>query len=186
MRRLSSVNKAEDVLNRCDQAPCVAENASAEKHAADSAMSVISNIRGIALKAFPDVAFVRVKLGGDPADDLTYTMIRDKAYKNVSSFLKNQDETLRDYEDDHITVVDWIEGTYPNFFFSVDIEDIDLFARRYAGLQARGDYEKFVSEYGVRRTNPGFWAQADWFQDQYLREEPITAGLLDLNRYQNR
>ena len=50
----------------------------------------------------------------------------------------------------------------------------------------REEYERFVSVYGVRRTNPGYWAMADWFQDQYLREKPILAGLLDLNRYQNR
>ncbi len=186
MVRLSSVINTEDVLNRCDDAPCYAKQANADKRIADSAMSVISGIRGTALKAFPDVAFVRVKLGGDPVDDLAYTVIRDKGYKNVSSFLKGVDESQRDYGSDRLTVVDWLEGTYPNFFFLVDLEDMDLFAQNYASLQSRDDYEKFVGRYGVRRTNSKFWEQADWFQDQYLREQPVAAGLFDLNRYQNR
>jgi hypothetical protein len=152
----------------------------------DSAMSVISKIKGRSLKAFPDVAFVRIKLGGEPADDLAYTVIRDKGYKNVSSFLKSVDENQRDYASDRVTVVDWLEGTYPNFFFSVKLEDIELFTQQYASLKTRDDYERFVSRYGVRRTTTNFWAEADWFQAQSLREDAVAAGLFDLNRYQNR
>ncbi len=40
--------------------------------------------------------------------------------------------------------------------------------------------------YGVRRTNPDFWRDADWFQREYRRLEPVQAGILDLNRYRNR
>ena len=50
----------------------------------------------------------------------------------------------------------------------------------------RDDYEHFVSSYGMRRTNSAFWQTADWFQDEYLREKPVQAGVFDLNRYQNR
>ena len=67
-----------------------------------------------------------------------------------------------------------------------DIDDVGQFAERYAALQSRDDYEHFVSIYGMRRTNSAFWETADWFQDEYLREKPIGAGLFDLNRYQNR
>ena len=37
----------------------------------------------------------------------------------------------------------------------------------------------------MRRTNPGFWALADGFQDALARQQPVGAGLFDLNRYQN-
>ncbi len=83
-------------------------------------------------------------------------------------------------------MLDHLEGSYPNFFFEVELEDVALFAERYASLLNREDYERFVALYGVRRTNLRFWEIADWFQDAFLRQEPSTAGLFDLNRYQNR
>ena len=139
------------------------------------------------LVAFPDVSFVRVRRGGKPEDDLAYTVIRNKAYKNVTSMFKDEEDSkFRDYSNDSLTVVDWLERSYPNFFFSVDIDDVDRFAERYAALENRDDYEHFVSTYGTRRTNSAFWNTADWFQDEYLREKPVQAGLFDLNRYQNR
>jgi hypothetical protein len=144
-------------------------------------------MRGFVLAAFPDVAFIRVRRDDKPENDLAYTVIRNKAYKNVTSmFQDEEDSEVRDFSKDTLTVVDWLEGSYPNFFFTVDIDDVDMFTERYAALQNREDYEKFVSIYGTRRTNTQFWSTADWFQDEYLREKPIHAGLFDLNRYQNR
>ena len=187
MRHLAPVIKTSDVINRCEKRPCYDENASADKRVADSAMSVIAGIKGKVLIAFPDVAFVRVRLGGDADQDLAYTIIRDKAYKNVTSIFQDEDDNIhRDYQYDALTVLDHLEGSYPNFFFEIDLEEVDLFAERYASLLNIDDYEKFVALYGVRRTNPGFWKTADWFQDAALRQEPSQSGLFDLNRYQNR
>ncbi len=187
LTRMAPVLNTTDVINRCDSRPCYAEGASADQRIADSAMSVVAGIKGKVLIAFPDVAFVRVKLGGAAEDDLAYTIIRDIAYKNVSSIFQNEkDDAHRDYQYDALTVVNGLEGTYPNFFFEVDLEEVDLFAERYASLLNRDDYERFVSLYGIRRTSPRFWEVADWFQDAYLRQEPSDAGLFDLNRYANR
>jgi hypothetical protein len=85
-----------------------------------------------------------------------------------------------------MTVVNWLEGSYPNFFFSVPLSEIEAFTARCAAIRNQEDYEQFVGRYGVRRTNPAFWDRADWFQDEYARSRPVTSGLLDLNRYQNR
>jgi len=149
-------------------------------------MQKIAGIRGKVLIAFPDVAFVRVKTG-KPATDMGYTIIRNKAYKNVTSmFSDEKDSSNRDFDNDTLTVVDWLEGSYPNFFFDVDIDGIEKFTQHYASLQNREDYERFVSIYGVRRTNIDFWPMADWFHVKYRMQKPIRAGLFDLNRYQNR
>ena len=101
-------------------------------------------------------------------------------------FSDEKDSENRDYSNDSLTVVDWLEGSYPNFFFEVDFDDVEKFTRQYASLKSRAEYEGFVSIYGVRRTNPGFWAAADWFQDKSRQQRPIRAGLYDLNRYENR
>ena len=87
---------------------------------------------------------------------------------------------------DTLTVLDWLEGSYPNFFFLVDLERIEEFGERYQAIRSRDDYERFVALFGVRRTNQGFWEQADWFHQQYAREQPVLSGLFDLNRYRNR
>jgi hypothetical protein len=186
-RKLGDVIVRDDVINRCAKPPCYAKGANADKRKADTAMRQIASVKGIRLAAFPDVAFVRIKRNGKPEDDLGYTVIRNKAYKNVTSMFKDDKDTeARDYSNDSLTVVDWLEGSYPNFFFSVDIDDVEQFAERYAALQNSEDYERFVSAYGIRRTNSDFWATADWFQDASLREKPVEAGIFDLNRYENR
>jgi hypothetical protein len=185
--KFAGLLKHDDVINRCDQPPCHAKGAASDKHQADAAMRQIANMQGFVMAAFPDVSFIRVRRDDAAENDLAYTVIRNKAYKNVTSMFKDEhDSKTRDYSKDSLTVVDWLEGSYPNFFFSVDINDIDQFANRFAALQERDDYERFVSIYGIRRTNSAFWETADWFQDEYLREKPLHAGLFDLNRYQNR
>ncbi|MEO7560084.1 MAG: fatty acid cis/trans isomerase, partial [Nitrosospira sp.] len=40
--------------------------------------------------------------------------------------------------------------------------------------------------YEQLHSNPRFWQSADWFQAKYRHDNPIHAGVFDLNRYQNR
>lgn len=185
-KKLAPILAKDDVINRCRSDAC-RNQGSEKKKRANVAMRKIADIEGLVLVAFPDLAFVRVKAGGKPEDDFGYTIIRNKAYKNVTSmFSDEEDSETRDYSNDSLTVVDWLEGSYPNFFFEVDIDDVETFTSHYARLQSREDYERFVSTYGVRRTNARFWPLADWFHDKYRQEKPVLSGLFDLNRYQNR
>ena len=149
-------------------------------------MQSIAQLTGEKLHAFPDVAFVRIRTG-KTEEDLAYTLIRNKAYKNVTSFLADERERDRaDIDKDSMTVVNWLEGSYPNFFFSVALSEIETFTKRCAAIRNSEEYKQFVDQYGVRRTHPEFWALADWFQDKYARDNPISSGLFDLNRYHNR
>jgi hypothetical protein len=185
--KLSPALERDDVINRCGQPPCKAAGSDPEKQRADAAMRKIAQIKGLVLIAFPDVAFVRVRRDDKPENDFAYSIIRDKAYKNVTSMFKDEaDDVNRDYSNDALTVLDWLEGSYPNFFFTVDINDVEEFTEHYASLTNREEYEEFVAIYGTRRTNENFWQTADWFQDATLRERPVKAGIYDLNRYENR
>jgi len=142
---------------------------------------------GLIVQVLPDVAFVRVKMGAKPEQDLAYTMISNKAYKSVTSMFANERLVdRREYEDDTQTVVRWLEGSYPDFFYVVELEDIEHFVREYNLIENRQQYEVFVARYGLRRTSEDFWKHADWFNQQYAREQPILSGIFDLNRYQNR
>jgi len=51
--------------------------------------------------------------------------------------------------------------------------------------QSEADLEAFAAPYGVRRTEPRFWATADWLRDDLRRKSPTDAGLYDLGRYGN-
>ncbi|VAW83822.1 Fatty acid cis/trans isomerase [hydrothermal vent metagenome] len=183
--RLSAVSSQAEAMNHCGKIDCgniLTERSSAH---AEHAMNTIAQLQGESLHAFPDVAFVRIRTE-NPQEDLAYTLIRNKAYKNVTSFLADERERDRsDIDKDTMTVVKWLEGSYPNFFFSVALSEIDDFTKRCAAIRNHEDYEKFVDQYGVRRTHPEFWAVADWFQDELARKKPILSGLFDLNRYQN-
>ena len=85
-----------------------------------------------------------------------------------------------------MAVIKGLQGSYPNFFFDIDISEVNEFVERYAAVQNRADYERFAGLYGIRRTNTRFWSVADWFQDRYAEQEPELSGLFDLNRYRNR
>ena len=54
---------------------------------------------------------------------MAYTLVRNKAYKNVSSIF--EDEDRRDLENDTMTVIRGLEGSYPNFFYSVDLDETE-------------------------------------------------------------
>jgi hypothetical protein len=175
-----------DYINRCTSEKC-RPKVSQNTQRADKAMQKAAKMDGVVVQILPDVAFVRVKMGGKPEDDLAYTMISNKSYKNVTSMLANERlGDKRDYKQDTQTVVRWLEGSYPNFFYVVALEDIEAFVADYNAIENRQQYETFVAHYGQRRTSEDFWNHADWFKKQYAREQPILSGLFDLNRYENR
>lgn len=173
-------------LYRCEQEPCNDPDGDAIKHEADRAMRTIAGIQGERLQVFPDITLVRVKTA-EPSADLAYTIIRNKAYFDVTSMFDNEkNRDSRDIEHDTLTVVDGIEGSYPNFFFVVEADELQDFTSRIMAVASRDDYERLVGIYGVRRTSDAFWETADWFQDYYAQQEPMLYGILDLNRYANR
>ncbi len=184
--RVAGVSQQADAMNRCGAHDCPEPQFETDMTQVDSAMEVIAQMQGARLHALPDVAFVKVRLDS-PKQALAYTLIRNKAYKNVTSFLADERERDRsDIDEDTMTVVPWMEGSYPNFFFSVALSEIGDFTQRCAAIRNHKDYEKFVGRYGARRTDPVFWEMADWFQDEYAQNQPVLSGLFDLNRYQNR
>ena len=173
-------------LYRCSGDACIDPAADEIKQKADQAMRTIAGIKGKHLRVFPDVALVRVKTD-EPATGLAYTIIRNKAYSDVTSmFSSKKARDTRDTANDTLTVVEGIVGSYPNFFFVVEPGELEDFTGRLMAVATRDDYEDFVGAFGVRRTSNTFWETADWFQSYYAQEDPLLYGILDLNRYANR
>lgn len=185
-KRLGVVAGDGDYINRCTAEQCKPK-VSRDILRVNNAMQLAAKMDGPIIQFLPDTAFVRVKMGGKAEDDLAYTMISNKAYKSVSSMFEGEKiGDRRDYEDDTQTVVRWLEGVYPNFFYVVELDDIEHFVEEYNSIDNREEYEAFVARYGLRRTSEDFWRHADWFNQQYAREQPRLSGIYDLNRYQNR
>ena len=184
--RLGPLSKP-NIQRPCAGQDCDSESRKAALERADRAINQLSRMHGKIVEFLPDVAFVRVELGGAPEADLAYTLLSDKTYDNVSSMFSEQKlGERRDASGDRQTVVPWLEGSYPEFFFVVPLAEVETFVARYDGIRNRDDYERFTARFGVRRTNPAFWKSADWFNAQALREQPERAGIFDLNRYQDR
>jgi len=185
-KRLAAVAGDGDFINRCDDNKC-ARATDENILRADRAMKAAVKMDGKMVQFLPDLAFVRVVMGGAAEQDRAYTMIYNKAYKSVSNLLQmDKLGEFRDYSFDTQTIVPWLEGSYPNFFYVVKLGDIEDFVEQYNAVNSLYDYNVFIARYGVRRTNEDFWLHADWFNQQYLREQPVRAGIFDLNRYQNR
>ena len=174
-----------DLINRCEKSPCSSARTDSFQYFADQAMASITHIKGLPLDVFPDLAFVQVVNKQDPEKIVAYTLVRNKAYKNVSSIF--EDEDRRDLENDTMTVIKGLEGSYPNFFYSVDLDATEPLkdGDEIISIKNRQDYEKFVANYGIRRTSNTFWQTADWFQARAREEQPVLSGIYDLNRYRN-
>ena len=52
-------------------------------------------------------------------------------------------------------------------------------------MTTAAQFEAFVDRYGIRRTDPRFWATSDWLREDLRRSEPIQAGIYDFGRYGN-
>ncbi|VAW44857.1 Fatty acid cis/trans isomerase [hydrothermal vent metagenome] len=186
-QHLGAMAGPEDPLNRCQSQSCQSTKytePSAEQRA-DAALTKIANINGAILQVFPDLAFIRIKTD-PPQTHFVYTLIRNKSHKTVSSMISSEADDQRDVENDTLTVMKGLQGSYPNFFFDVPLQHVNDFAERYAAIRNRADYEQFVELFGVRRTNTDFWAIADWFQNYDTEQHPVRSGLFDLSRYNNR
>jgi hypothetical protein len=88
-------------------------------------------------------------------------------------------------ENDRITVYPGFIGSYPNFYFSVEKEQVGEFVDMIRFARTEIDIDHLYSKFGIRRTNTEIWQNADWFNEQHKKYRGLNAGLLDLSRYDN-
>lgn len=137
----------------------------------------LDKFKGKFLSYFPEITLLKV-------EDELYTIVHNKEYKYVSFFLN--DASTRDsldQENDTLTLIKGVEGSYPNLFIDLKKKNIHQFMEDMANITSPSEYTRFIAKYGVRRTNPNFWKYSDWIHSKYLQHEKYRAGILDLNRY---
>jgi hypothetical protein len=142
----------------------------------------IASIQGTALQWLPETALLLIEQANGAT--ATYTLLRNTAHANVSHLLGEKLDLLP--EEDTLTLLPDIVGSYPNAFYRLKAADLPELASAIRKLSSEKDYAAFAQRWAVRRDNPGFWAFSDDLLARYGRDEPINAGLLDYNRLEYR
>jgi hypothetical protein len=142
----------------------------------------LADIQGKKLDQLPAVAMLRVnKSNGEQS---LYSLIKNLSHSNVSSIFNEQSRLIP--EEQTLSVVAGVIGSYPNTFFDVNEQQLSAFVDAVQELNSDAAYAQLLSEYGVRRTDPQFWDYSDWLTATYYDIAPLEAGLLDYNRIENR
>jgi hypothetical protein len=181
-QRLGKAAGLPDSINRCELKSCIRKDATPTQQYVDSQMRDLAKLKGLELKALPEMSLLRVKTS-DAQGDLAYTLLVNKAYSNITRLIFQN--SLRQPESDTLTVVPGFVGSYPNFFFSVEKNQLGEFVSLVRNASDKAQLERLYSQFGIRRSNPDIWQHADWFNQQHILYRGLEAGMFDLNRYEN-
>lgn len=142
----------------------------------------LQQVHGAALSWFPQNSTMRIKTRTGKV--VYVTLINNLGYSNISELF--DDQARRRPDEDYLTVVPGVLGAYPNAFFDIEADDLLAFTQHLAALTSNADYEQLANRYAVRRTNPRFWQFSDDLQSYVKSHEPISGGVLDYSRFENR
>lgn len=138
----------------------------------------LDRVQGMAAAILPETVLIQVKGHG------LLSLVSNTAYTNISSMFGEESRRLKD--EDTLTIGNGVLGAYPNVFWQVTVAEIPELVRRIQQLRTDEAYAQLVDRFGLRRTDPRFWAVSDQVLDSYRQAEPISGGVLDYGRYDNR
>ncbi|HBX55594.1 fatty acid cis/trans isomerase [Pseudomonas sp. UBA2684] len=184
LARYADLNARPDPINRCSGAQCHRDGLSPQLQGVEQTLSRLASKPAGGLKVIeqlPETTVLRVELADGQRE--VYSLLRNRAHSNVAFMLG---EELR-YQPklDTLTVSPGVLSSYPNFIFNLKAEQVPEFVAALEQVRDAGSLERVVERWGIRRSHPEFWR---YFHDlsAYIREtEPVEAGVLDMNRYQN-
>lgn len=182
--RLGAMAGPPDLLNRCEANGCDRPGASPLEQRAERQLRSLAKLKGGGIRYLPELSFIRIHEPGLTEQGAIYSLVKNEALMNVSFMLR--EESRRIPEEDTLTVVPGFVGSYPNYFFDVEIGRLPQFVERISRVAGEADAAALAENFGIRRNNGGFWEYSDFFNARYRKQNPLTAGLFDLNRYENR
>lgn len=138
----------------------------------------LNRVTGTAAAIMPETILINVKGRG------LLSLLSDTAFANISSMFGEDKRRLP--AEDSLTIVNGVIGAYPNVFLQVTVDDIPKLVKAIEQLRTEADYSRLLDRFGVRRTDPKFWATSDQVLAHYRKAEPLTSGVLDYSRYDNR
>lgn len=182
LARHPAVSGPPDLINRCDSTSgCARPGASALERRAEETLRPLVGLRGEFAGGLPEVVPLRVR--GTNDDAVAYTLMLDRAFTNVAAMFREEQRQVP--EEDAVTIIRGVIGSYPNFMFDVGVNELPEFVAALTAIQQPAQIGALAERWGVRRSSLRFWETMDWLHDELVRQNPREAGLLDLNRYQN-
>ena len=148
---------------------------------AQFALSRLAAARGVAVSLLPELSMLTVETTEGPQP---FTLIHNDGHTNVASMFHEQNRRVP--EEDTLTVVPGFLGSYPNAFFKVQEADLPRFVDAVSHLAVESDFASLMSSYGIRRSDPGFWAHSDVIFGQVELLDYADRGVLDYSRLENR
>ncbi len=167
----------DDAINRCADTSCPEP----DDGDTERVLRTLANQRGDWVKYLPDLSVLVIDSNGATPD--VFTLVHDKAHDNIA-FLFEED-SRRDPQSDVITIMPGLIGSYPNFYFHLRQSQLPSFGEALKSMNSQQDWMEVASTYGVRRTSPMFWQVSDQVHSFFTRQDPVQAGILDLNRYKD-
>ena len=146
------------------------------------AVAALGEVHGKSLQWLPQTVLIRVQ--NSQQEPVWLTLLNNSAHKNVAQIFF--EDLRRLPEEDTLTVVNGFLGAYPNAYWTLNEAQLPDLSRRIASLGSEADYSSLLDLYGMRRTNPGFWALSDEAHQALRTQGVIDYGLLDYNRLENR
>ena len=187
--QLAAVAGPTDILNRCQVGNCGPEHTELQLDTVqERTEDQLRRLTGFparllpVIKWLPEATLLRIE-GERPEQRQVYSLIHNRDHSNVA-FMLGEDRRLRP-DNDTLTVLPGIISSYPNFIFNVKQAELADFISALTSMTSAEQIHSVADRYGIRRTHPNFWF---YFNDMhsYLQEtQPIEAGLLDMNRYEN-
>lgn len=170
-------------INPCAHEACVGIRVTPLQRDLASDIRNLTRLKGSEIDILPEMSLLRVR-GQEGQVDQVYSLLFNKALENVAIMFA--EDLRREPARDTLTVVPGFLGSYPNFFFNVDQQQLPEFITAIKNARTPAEKDAFYSQYGVRRTHPEIWQYVDWFNEQHKQYRGMQAGLFDMNRYQNR
>jgi hypothetical protein len=122
-----------------------------------------------------------VRVRGFGGEDRALSIVANRWHDNVSSLFFEK-ETL-DRTRDTIDFLPGLIGSYPSYFVDLETEDVPDFLDLLKNFDGSPKDVARLHRYGINRSDARFWPAYDWFQARAYEDDPIEAGLFDLNRY---
>ena len=143
----------------------------------------LNEIKGESAAILPEITMLVVEpeQGKDPE---LFTLLRNSAHYNVNSLFS--EEQNRDKQNDDVTLVRGILGSYPDAFWHVQEADLPQLVKLARAINSEQDYTALLNAFGVRRSNVNFWQFSDRLNAVFQQRNPIDSGYLDYNRLENR
>ncbi len=124
---------------------------------------------------------IYIRIRKENETDEVVTMIINRWHDNVNFLFK--EEGALNHINDRADYLRGFHGSYPNYFIDIRQRDLPEF---FELLQTATDRKELMirfHKWAINRSNKKFWEYYDWFQQRFNKEQPMQAGLFDLNRY---